>query len=138
MNQNDKRSQVCEMYFLPISDALVNNTPGMEIIKIRGEWTRIGISSGEFKEKQDTVGGIVEQELKATVTDTGETNTEFVRKLIANEGLVLIDMTNGGRKVIGTDQFPVLLSSEYSGSPLKLSLSLKRDSPEQAKVFKSF
>lgn len=138
MNQNDRRSQVCEMYFLPISDAVVDNTPGMEFIKIRGEWIRIGISSGEFKEKQDPVGGIVEQELKAVVTDTGEANTRLVRKLIVNDGLVLLDMTNGSRKVIGTDQFPVLLSCEYSGSPLKLSLSFKRDSPEPSKIFKSF
>lgn len=138
MNQSDKRSQICGMCFLPISKAQVENTPGTDYIKVSGEWTDLGVSSGELKEKQDSVGAVVEQELKAVVTDTGENNTRLMHDLITNEGLVLLKMTNGSHKVVGTDQFPVSISLENSGSPAKLTLSFKRNSPESAKLFTSF
>lgn len=138
MNQNNRRSQICGMCFLPISNAQVENTPGTDYIKVSGEWVDLGVSSGELKEKQDFIGAVVEQELKAVVTDTGENNTRLIRALITNEGLVLLKMTNGSHKVVGTDQFPVSISLENSGSPAKLTLSFKRSSPESAKLFKSF
>lgn len=72
MNQDDRRSQVCGMRFLPIADASVGNFPGADFIRVRGGWEVIGISSGEFKESCDTSGGVVKQELKAVVTDTGK------------------------------------------------------------------
>ncbi|MEL5895024.1 hypothetical protein AAE250_16215 [Bacteroides sp. GD17] len=137
MNQFNKRSQICGMYFLPISGAQIYNVPGSNIIKVRGEWVNLAISSGDFKEK-DELGGIVEQELKAIVTDTGEDKAALIRDLIMNEGLVLIQMTNGSRRVVGTEQFPVALSSECGGSPMTQTLSFKRDSPEPAKILKSF
>lgn len=138
MNQNNKRSQICEMHFLPISNAQVENIPGSNSIKVHGEWIDFHITSGEFKEKQDIPGGIVDQELKVVITDTNEKNAASICDMIIHEGLVLIEMTNGNRKVIGTDQFPVTLSPEYSGSPIKLTLLIKRDSPESAKILKSF
>lgn len=138
MNQDDRRSQVCGMCFLPIADASVGNFPGADFIRVRGDWEVIGISSGEFKESCDTFGGVVKQELKAVVTDTGKANMGRIQELVRQEGLVLLDLSNGDCKVVGTDQFPVSFSTEYAGSPLKLTLSFKRDSAEFAKNLKSF
>lgn len=62
MNQDDRRSQVCGMCFLPIADASVGNFPGADFIRVRGDWEVIGISSGEFKESLRYVRGVVKQE----------------------------------------------------------------------------
>lgn len=80
----------------------------------------------------------MKQELKAVVTDTGKANMGRIQELVRQEGLVLLDLSNGDYKVVGTDQFPVSFSTEYAGSPLKLTLSFKRDSAEFAKNLKSF
>lgn len=138
MSQEDKRLQIYGMRYLPISNAQVENMPGSHYIRVHGDWIDLGISSGEFKEQQEEPGSIVVQELKAIITDTGQSNAISILDLISSEGLVLIEMTNGDKKVIGTDHFPVLISSEHSGSSLKQSLSFKRNSPEPAKILKSF
>ena len=137
MNLENKRAQICKIDFIPVNNAIVNNLPGVNYIRIRGEWTLIPISSGEFKEKS-TIGDVVEQELNAVVTDTGANNLITLRGLLQHSGLIRYQSTNGEIKVIGTDQFPVRVTLENNGSPAKLTLSFKRDSPEPAKLFRSF
>ena len=113
MNRNDKRAAICRLAFLPIGQATVRNKPGSPSIQVR-------------------------QELEAVVTDTNADNLTAYRNLLADYGLVLVTLTNGDQRVIGTDEFPVLVSTELGGSPQALTLSVKRDSPEPAKVYSSF
>ena len=137
MSVEDKRSQLCAMSFLPLSDAEVRNLPGSDKLQVHGTWVNIDISSGEWKENREEVGKPVEQELKATVTDTSSMETGL-RTLFSADGLLMVGLTNGEKKVIGTDEFPVHVSMERSGDPAKLTLSFKRSSPEPAKILESF
>ena len=97
----------------------------------------IPVSSGEFKEK-NVSGELTEQELKAVVTDTGASFSNSLRDLLCREGLVCLKFTNGSERVVGTDQFPVVVTLQESGSPAAFTLSFKRSSPEPAKILKSF
>ena len=105
---------------------------------MHGTWVSINVSSGEWKESREEVGKPAEQELKATVTDTSSSMESQLRTLFSVDGLLLIGLTNGEKKVIGTDEFPVHVSMERGGDPAKLTLSFKRSSPEPAKVLESF
>lgn len=138
MSVENKRSQFCAMSFLPLPDAEVRNVPGSDKLQVHGTWVSINVSSGEWKESREEVGKPVEQELKATVTDTSSSMESQLRTLFSVDGLLLIGLTNGEKKVIGTDEFPVHVSMERSGEPAKLTLSFKRSSPEPAKVLESF
>lgn len=137
MNRNDKRAAICRMSFLPIGQATVENFPGTDTIRVRGTFTNIPVSSGEFIETEEP-GNPVEQELEATVTDTSADHLTNLRHLFAQYGLVLLDLTNGESRVVGTEEFPVLVSTELSGTPAALTLSFKRSSPEPAKKYSSF
>lgn len=137
MNRNDKRAAICRLAFLPIGQATVLNKPGNPSIQVRGTFIQIPIASGEFQEGE-TNGNPIEQELEAVVTDTNADNLTAYRNLLADYGLLLVTLTNGDQRVIGTDEFPVLVSTELGGSPQALTLSFKRDSPEPAKVYSSF
>lgn len=137
MRQNDKRAQIYAMEYLPVKDAQVINFPGTFDIKVAGAFRKIPVSAIEFKEKIEP-GTLIEQELNATVTDTSMMTLAELRILFFQEGLLLLKMTNGEEKVVGTDQFPVLITSEISGSPAMIKLSFKRNSPEPAKILKSF
>lgn len=137
MNENDKRAQICALSYLPLAGATVRNLSGAKSIRVSGKWTDIPISKGEFKEKT-TSGSLVEQEIKATVTDTGDNFSARLHELLNQEGLVRLRLTNGAEMIVGSDQFPVLLTLEKSGSPEAFSLSCKRNSPEPAKTLTSF
>lgn len=133
MNQNDKRSQVCGLSFLPTNDVTVINIPGKRDIQVSGTWIDIGLSSGEWKETIEYLGQPVAQELKATVTNTSKEYESMLRNLFTTPGLLLLKFSNTDQIVVGTDEFPVSVTVERSGDPSKIYLSCKRDSPEPAK-----
>ena len=137
MNRNDKRAALCGLSFLPLSRAAVRNRPGSPTIEVRGVFTKVPISSGEWGETEEA-GYPVEQELEAMVTDTGSVRLAEIRTLFAEAGLLLLDFTNGDRRAAGTDEFPVQVNTQLGGSHASLTLSFKRDSPEPAKVYSSF
>ena len=137
MNRNDKRSAICRLDFLPVSQATVIDQPGSRLIKVRGDFNPIPIASGEFRETEEQ-GELVEQELTAVVTDTGSGRLAEMRNLFAQDGLVLLTFTNGEQRVVGTDEFPVHVNAELSGSPQSLTLSFRRNSAEPAKKYSSF
>ena len=135
----DKKSQICAIYFMPLSKARVEDYPGSSYITfIRGIWTRINFSKADFKEKQSGNGELIEQTFEATITNTDSDNEAILQAVVSELGFLRIDYTNGGIKVAGTDKFPVLLEKDRSGSPAIFKLSFKRQSPEFAKYFKSF
>lgn len=136
--QNDKIAQIYEMYYLDLDNAEVEYFPGKDIIKVSGDWINLKISKADFKETKEMVGMPVEQELTATITDTGLDKQTEIELLLSSYGLVRLRYTNGIDKVIGTDKFPVHLSYEKSGSPSVIILSMKYSSPELSKVLKSF
>ena len=137
MSRNDKRAAICRLAFLPISMATVQNIPGEMTIGVRGTFTQLPISSGEFEETE-TNGEPIEQELEAVITDTSVEKLSEYRTMLAEYGLLLLTMTNGDQRVVGTDEFPVLVSTELSGTPQALTLTFKRNSPEPAKKYSSF
>lgn len=137
MNLNDKRAAICRLDFLPVSQATVIDQPGSRLIKVQGDFNPIPIASGEFRETEEQ-GELVEQELTAVVTDTGSDRLGEIRDLFAQDGLVRLTFTNGEQRVVGTDEFPVHVNAELSGSPQSLTLSFRRNSAEPAKKYSSF
>lgn len=137
MNNNNKRNQVCGLDFIPLSEVEVLNMPGNNVIRLSGSMTKIPISTGEFIE-ESTNGTPVKQTLSAVVTDTGRDNNINLRSLLSKEGILIIHLTNGDTKVVGTDEFPVLITLTQSGSPSANQLTFDRDSPEPAKFLQSF
>lgn len=125
------------MKFIPLSEAGIFNQPGNSSIDVTGEMTAIPIASGEFTEEQ-TDGIPVKQTLSANVTDTGQDMRDNLRRLFSQEGLLIVRLTSGETKVIGTDEFPVLVTLSQSGSPAAYYLSFDRQSPEPAKFLQSF
>ena len=136
-NVNNKRAQICKMSFISIDAAEIINYPGDIFIKVKGEWSVIPISSGQFKEEYSPEA-ITEQELKVVVTDTGIDVSKKLRKMFSSYGLILLEFTNGDSKVVGTEDFPVVVILQESGSPAVFNLSFKRRSHEPAKYLKSF
>lgn len=133
----NKRAQICAIWWITTDDAEIDNFLGDSYISISGSWNNLGISSAEFKESQAR-GEMVQQELKATISDSSEDNEKRLKGILSSEIILRIDYTNKESKVIGTDTCPVSLSLERSGTPEKLILSVKRSSPEPSKFIQSF
>lgn len=137
MNNSNKRNEVCGLEFIPIAEAEVDNMPGHNVIRLSGSTTRIPISKGEFTE-EITDGTVVKQTFSAVVTNTGMANTLSLRLLLGQEGILIIHLTNGEIKVVGTDEFPVMITLTQSGTPSVHELTFDRESPEHAKFLQSF
>ncbi len=137
-SNQDKTAQICALYWMPLSEAEVDDHPGQPYISVGGTWTQIPFSKAELKEDQPAGGKLVKQELKATVTGVNPDAEEQFIRMQGEPGLLRVDYTNGMAKVIGSEQVPVQLSMEISGASSVYTLSSKRSSPEFSKYFKSF
>ncbi len=125
------------MAFIPCIKATVENLPGDGEIKLVGEYTWIPISEAEFKETRKN-GNTVEQELEAVITDTGKEEIDEITQLFSDYGILILFYTNREMKIVGTQEFPVLVETSVSGRPQAITLSFKRESPEPAKIGTSF
>ena len=110
MSNHTKRNQICGLKFIPLAEAEIFNLPGSDSINVSGALTEIPIASGEFTEEQ-TNGSPAKQTLSANVTDTGQDTISNLRQLFSQEGILVIQLTSGEQKVVGTDEFPVLVTS---------------------------
>ena len=137
MSNHTKRNQICGLLFIPLAEAEISNLPGSDSINVSGALTEIPIASGEFTEEQ-TNGSPAKQTLSANVTDTGQDTSSKLRQLFSQEGILVIQLTSGEQKVVGTDEFPVLVTMTQSGSPAAYQLTFDRESPEPAKFLQSF
>lgn len=137
MSNHTKRNQICGLKFIPLSEAEVLNQPGSDTIKVTGNMKEIPIASGEFTEEH-TVGFPAKQTLSANVTDTGQVTSSNLRQLFSQDGILVLKLTSGETMVVGTDEFPVLVTMTLSGSPAACQLTFDRESPEPAKFLQSF
>ena len=137
MSNHTKRNQICGLKFIPLAEAEIFNLPGSDSIQVSGTMEEISIASGEFTE-EITDGSPAKQTLSANVTDTGQVTYANFRKLFNQEGILVIQLTSGETKVVGTDEFPVLVTMTQSGSPAAYQLTFDRESPEPAKFLQSF
>lgn len=134
----DKIAQVYRIYWLPVSQAEIENYPGDRYIYVSGDWFPIPFTPVEFKEEQAGGGKLVTQEMSCTITGLNEEFEERILKMISEYGLLRLDFTNEEVRVVGTEQVPVKLSLERGRFPTTYTLSFKRSSPEFSKILKSF
>jgi len=134
----DKTAQICGVYYLAISEAEIEDHPGVDTIAVSGKWEKIPFSKVEYLEKQSGSGQFIKQEFSATVTGMNQEEEEKIRKAANVHLLIRIDYTNSVSKVVGNENIPVALIVEMGGSPSTYTISFKRSSPEFSKYFKSF
>lgn len=133
-----KHSSICGISVLPLSGAVVSNSPGDDRISIRGNWQQVAASEIEFSEKESDSSPFFESQLKFRVTDTSPSSEAALRDLSNRYVLLRLHYTDGAVRVLGTDQFPVELTLSREGIPSYFSLSYKGSQPERVKFFQSF
>ena len=135
---NNKIANIYSLQYIYLSSCEINNIPGSEKISIKGEWKPIKFASIEYTEKQDEQGGEWEQNFSAIITEF-DNNIENELNSIKNKAILLrLDYTNNLSKIVGTDEFPVILSLSSTSTSHTYTLSFKRNSPEAAKFLQSF
>jgi hypothetical protein len=131
--KESKRASICRVYFIALAESTVSNIPGLPQIKVVGDWVKLDYSTAEFDEEDSSDGNFYDVNLSISFSDS---SPEKLRELIAWLGiyiLVRLDYTDGTSRVVGTDQFPVVLSLSGKGSPHSLIFSYKSQQPELSK-----
>lgn len=132
-NRESKRAAICGVSFIALSESTVTNVPGVSQIKVSGIWEKMKFSTADFSEQLSSDTTNYEVNLTITFSDSSQENQ---REVIAWTGiyiLVRLDYTDGTSRVVGTDQFPVVLSMSGDGSPHSLRLTYKGNQPESSK-----
>lgn len=127
MSNYDSHMQVCGAAFIPTSDALVTCDPAAadSAIQVVGTWRELPLTKAEFSE-EESENGLMTQKFEGSMTVAENGVLTNLRNLCTNYGLLRIDYTNGERRVVGDDEWPVMLQVTREGDPVKVKLSLKR------------
>lgn len=137
---NDPHAEICEVGFIPLAQVTLKTkigSPEVDVTIVSGLIVSDRPQSAQFSEKREASGQYVEQELEAVFTNDEAEFVNDYRDLADDDAIVFVKYTNGKTLVVGTGLAPVRLALEHSGSPKTLRLSLKRKSPEFAKILKS-
>lgn len=130
-NKN-KRSRICKISYAFASDLIINNYPG-DSIQVIGNFSDVRFSSANFSEILEANGEQYNQELlleiKGNDSDTQKTISDLTGKYI----ILKLEYTNQEVKIVGTNESPLMLLHQQSGTPVVNNLSFSRNSAEKAK-----
>lgn len=135
---NDKVAQICALYWMYIRNATIINQPGSIEISVSGKWENIPFNKASLKEEQTASGSLVTQEFNASISGLSQSAETTLHAMNGELGIIRIDYTNGDKKIVGTNDIPIILTLECNASTHKYSMSFKRNSPEFSKYLKSF
>jgi hypothetical protein len=133
----DKRADICKIEYILTNQATIYDYPGNEIT-VKGDWVPVKFSSVSFQETDEVNGEPVTQELSIKIAGAQKETEKVIRELCGIEIIFCLHYSNGESKVVGTEDNPVSLSHNSSGTPIAQTLYCKRNSPEKAKHLKSF
>ena len=127
MNNFDRHMQVCGAAFMPVEDAVIScdHAKAGASIRVEGSWTELPVTKAEFSEEQGN-RGVITQKFEGTITKAKNDMLINLLGVMNRYGVLRIDYTNGEQRVVGDDQWPVMLSVSKEGDPLKVKLSFKR------------
>lgn len=132
---NEKHSAICQLTFYDISDVTIQTAIGRPTatLTVLADGIELPIVGAELTEVRSGVGGLVNIELSAKITDTSLSSEERLMECSFRYGVLVLHYTDGSKKLLGSDQSPVLISYEKSGIPAAFVLSVKGTQPEYAK-----
>lgn len=138
-NQQFLRATICGIAILSTSDVTMQTQIGGDTASISGvggdPYERV--QSASFTETLDEEGDYVRQELECVYTDTQLSFMKGKRGWVKEDCIILIRYSSGDVLVVGTDLVPARCTFESGGSPRTVRLSIKRNSPEFAKILES-
>lgn len=127
MTNFDRHMQVCGAAFMTLEDAVISCdlAKAGASIRVEGSWTELPVTKAEFSEEIG-VRGLITQKFEGTITKSKNDMLINLLGVMNRYGVLRVDYTNGERRVVGDDQWPVMLSVSKEGDPLKVKLSFKR------------
>ncbi len=138
MTLNNKIANIYSLQYMYIHSCEISNIPGNDKISVTGEWKQLKFASIEYTEKQDGQGEEWEQNFSAIITEFDNKTENELNSIKNNAVLLRLDYTNNISKIVGSDEFPVILSLSSTSTSHTYTLSFKRNSPEAAKFLQSF
>lgn len=131
-DNKNKRSRICKIAYAFASDLVINNYPG-ENIQVIGNFSNILFSSASFSEILEANGEQYIQELIIDIKGNDPDAQKTIADLTGKYTILKLEYSNSEVKIVGTDESPLMLIHEQSGTPVVNRLSVSRTSAEKAK-----
>lgn len=132
---NEKHSAICQLTFYDISDVTIQTAIGRPTatLKVLADGFELPVVGTELTEVRSGVGGLVNIELSAKITDTSVSSEDRLLECSFRYGVLVLHYTDDSKKLLGSEQSPIFISYEKSGIPAAFVLSVKGTQPEYAK-----
>lgn len=132
---NEKHSAICQLTFYDISDVTIQTAIGRPTatLKVLADGIELPVVGAELTEVRSGVGGLVNIELSAKITDTSVSSEDRLLECSFRYGVLVLHYTDDSKKLLGSEQSPIFISYEKSGIPAAFVLSVKGTQPEYAK-----
>lgn len=132
---NEKHSAICQLTFYDISDVTIQTAIGRSTatLKVLADGFELPVVGAELTEVRSGVGGLVNIELSAKITDTSVSSEDRLLECSFRYGVLVLHYTDDSKKLLGSEQSPIFISYEKSGIPAAFVLSVKGTQPEYAK-----
>lgn len=132
---DEKHSAICQLTFYDISDVTIQTAIGRSTaaLTVLSDGVELPVVGTELKEVRSGVGGLVNIELSAKITDTSVSSENRLMECSFRYGVLVLHYTDGSKRLLGSELSPVFISYEKSGIPAAFVLSVKGSQPEYAK-----
>ena len=87
-----------------------------------------------LSEIRSSKGNFVDIELSARITDTSSESENRLLLCTYRYGVLVLEYTDGCKRVLGSNQAPIIISYEKTGIPAAFVLNVKGTLPEYSKL----
>ena len=132
---NEKCASICSLTFYDISEVSIKTRIGWPkaILTKISNGIKLKAVGTVLSEARSVDGSSVNIDLSAKITDTSATSEDTLLQCSYRYGVLVLHYSDGSKKLLGSEQSPILLSYEKSGLPAAVVLSVKGEQPEFAK-----
>lgn len=133
---NEKHSAICKLTFYETSSVSVNSVYGKPVAKltIQAEGCMLPVVGCTLSEIRSSTGSFVDVELSARITDTSSVSEDRLLLCAYRYGVLVLEYTDGSKRVFGSNQAPVIITYEKTGIPAAFVLAVKGAQPEFSKL----
>ena len=133
MSIEDKRDQICEVYFTKLKDVseYIQRPWSKNKLHIKGKWFKVPCKDIEFSETQESKKKY-KQEFKAILTDSSEAKVKEWTGRMMWRGILKMKYTSGKEIAFGSTDFPLNVAVSIEGIPSHVVFKASMVTPQRA------
>lgn len=132
---DSKHSSICHLTFYECDSITINYVIGQPtaVISSSGKGVDLPVVGAVLNEFRSSLGNFIQVEFSAKITDTSKASESKLLTACYRYGVLILEYTDGSKKLLGTDSNPITMNYEKAGTPASFQLSINSLQAEYSK-----